>query len=894
MTDSNSALSRMLDDLPGLDLAGLLGLPAQETQVITVNNRYARRLLAQFSAALSQHKTVLAVPDILPLGAWIVRQTDELAFAGTTQLPAHALDAFGAQLLWQQVIEQQLEQTGMAGSLLDTVQAARLAADADTLIDEWHIQVADPFLTPDYQQFSLWRKAYRRALAQRDLDDRNMMYSRVCRAFEDGTLEPPFSRLVLVGFSEASPRFANLVSTLQERGVQVYTLVPAAAAGGRLQRIQAPDPDAEWRLAAQWAKQSLDDNPQGRYAIVSARLEADVVLAHRYLQTVGPCNIALGRPMAQWPLARAALAWLHVLAQGHRNNVSYKPQDLGAALLAGACAGKAEAGGRAMIDALWRRDAVRSVGTTDFLRLLDRYAPTLATAWAAALDLVRSQPGQAPSTHWAQAFRQWLQALGFPGDIRIDSTAYQQLEALDDMLARLAAQEAVLGAVSAVQAVHTLRRLLQETPFQPRRDPAARLDVMGFLEAEGGRWDGVWILGLTDEVLPAQPRPNPFIPVAALRKALAPRATPERELQWANALYAALAHTAPDVLLSHAQFEGERMLRPSPCIAQLPLVSLQLPSDLQRPATLEVIDDGRGPPLDQSETVRGGIAVIDTQARNPLWAFVRYRLGAQLMPAYARDADTGTRGRFIHAVAEGVWSQLKDQEGLRSAVAAAALPGILQQATGLACAEHLSDFSPALQELEKNRAIALLQSWLDFELTRAPFAVNGLEQTFHWQHGALRLKLIIDRVDQLSDGRLVVIDYKTGSGALNLRPDWGRERPVNLQLPLYASVLAHDSQHVGALVLAKLNPRDLSLKGLSDGDVGMGKLDDLSDWDMFQGWTWSGVLQHWSDVITELADEFCSGRADNVTQRPQDLAYCTVLPFLRLTGDLPSVDEAAQ
>src|SRR3546814_21132404 len=77
-------------------------------------------------------------------------------------------------------------------------------------------------------------------------------------------------------------------------------------------------------------------------------------------------------------------------------------------------------------------------------------------------------------------------------------------------------------------AVGLLQRLAHETPFQPQRDPAARLDVLGFLESEGGRWDGVWVLGLTDEVLPAAPKPNPFIPLAALRQAHAPRAPPER------------------------------------------------------------------------------------------------------------------------------------------------------------------------------------------------------------------------------------------------------------------------------------------------------------------------------------------------------------------------------
>src|SRR3546814_1191732 len=82
------------------------------------------------------------------------------------------------------------------------------------------------------------------------------------------------------------------------------------------------------------------------------------------------------------------------------------------------------------------------------------------------------------------------------------------LEAFDGLLDSLARHAPVMGKLGFSSAVGLLQRLAHETPFQPQRDPAARLDVLGFLESEGGRWDGVWVLGLTDEVLSAAPKPN--------------------------------------------------------------------------------------------------------------------------------------------------------------------------------------------------------------------------------------------------------------------------------------------------------------------------------------------------------------------------------------------------
>lgn len=87
--------------------------------------------------------------------------------------------------------------------------------------------------------------------------------------------------------------------------------------------------------------------------------------------------------------------------------------------------------------------------------------------------------------------------------------------------------------------------------------------MLGLLEAEGGFWDGIWMLGLTDDVLLALPKPNPLLLLAVLRQANAPRATPEREREQAEGTYAALCRCAPQVIVSHAAMDGERELRPN-------------------------------------------------------------------------------------------------------------------------------------------------------------------------------------------------------------------------------------------------------------------------------------------------------------------------------------------
>src|SRR5690606_38108105 len=95
---------RTMDTFESVDLDRLSGPGCENTLVLTVNNRHARRVLAELSAGLGPDRSVMAVPDILPLSAWLRRAADRLSFVPESRQAMHTLDAFGSQLLWQRVI----------------------------------------------------------------------------------------------------------------------------------------------------------------------------------------------------------------------------------------------------------------------------------------------------------------------------------------------------------------------------------------------------------------------------------------------------------------------------------------------------------------------------------------------------------------------------------------------------------------------------------------------------------------------------------------------------------------------------------------------------------------------------------------------------------------------
>ncbi|WP_254046983.1 PD-(D/E)XK nuclease family protein [Pusillimonas sp. T2] len=887
-----AAMQSTVTDLDSLDittLAQLLEMDSQQTLVLTVNNRHARRLLSELSDSLRDDRRVMPLPAIVPLAAWFRQAADQLSFLAQAGTPAHYLDVFAARGLWQQVIE------SVEGddTLLDTSMAARLAAEADTLMSEWQLHVDPAAETHDFQRFALWQSRYAECLAERDAEDVNASIGRVCDAAATGELPLDFTTLVLAGFNELSPRMTTLLSALAHRGVHCLVLQGRRSSAGARMRYVLPDTDQEWWAAARWAKHRLQENPQGRYAIVASRLETDIALAHRVLRlTLPPAegyNVAVARPLAQWPLVRAALAWLSVLADFRISGVS-TPRQLGAALLAGACVGAhAEAAARARLDADWRHKSVIQISLPQFTGMLANVTPQLHQAWLGCVDVLMADRSRLGLHAWAAKFRDLLGRLGFPGQSP-GSAAFQTLEAFDRALGQLGQYDVVWGEVSFAKAVGLLTRLVNETLFQPQRDPSARLDVLGLLEAEGGSWDGVWVLGLTDEILPAATRPNPLLPAHVLRHAGAPRATPERELQWAGVLFEDLCRLAPQVCFSHAEHEGERELRPSPFIAQTDEAAIPhylQPSPLSVGIRLESVVDDLGPALQADAVVPGGISLIDYQSRNPLWAFVKYRLGASQLPDYGQLADQNARGLFMHRALELVWKRLGHQDALHDAVIQGQLISIVEEATAVAAQEYLAGYGDTLTRLEQGRGCAVVLQWLALEQARTPFAIEALEQPVVWQFGPLGLKLRLDRIDRMHDGSLAILDYKTGNGNIDPKANWSRLRLVDLQLPFYAAVMgaADNDAQVGALVLAQLHAKGCQVRGLADADVGVPGLASVSDWPALEGLDWSAVLARWRQAIEGLASDFIRGDARNRFEKKTDLDYCDVLPFLRLNED---------
>ena len=867
---------------PVISLAELGSLAPAQTLVLTVNNRLARTLTARLADQM-QAKAVELV-KIEPWTAWLTSQVLERLYAGDQDGFSQVLDSQTARLVWAQSIKE----TESGRSLIDIDQIASIAADADALSLNWQIAVSPAWHTPDYERFLSWRKSYQAHLHRLNAIDLPRVPSHVTNWIRAGQTKLP-KHVVLMGFTELSAAMRDVIEAMITVGAQISQLeLTGLACASILNKVSVATAQQQWIAALAWAREGLATSPDERFAIVVPNLQNEAGEARRLLEQElngVPYNVAVAPPLAHWPLARAMLVWLSLLVEfSERGQV--EPRIAGDALLAGGCAGsESEAGARAMIDARWRHSQLLVLSQARWHDEISQL-PKLAEAWLAAMTVWEQfAAGRLSWLDWANGFRRVLAALGFPGEGAQTSVQYQTTLALDQLMSALAVLDDCMDAPNARGAWQMLARLARQTLFQPQRDPNSRLDVLGLLEAEGGRWDRVWVMGVTDDVLPAVVSPNPLIPVHALAQAGAPRSTAQREYEWAVDLMQALKRIGNEVVFSWAERDGEQPNRPSPLLADLPWRDWRMPaSEVPIPVKTETWTDEPAIPVGPDERIRGGVTVLQTQAVNPMWAFFQHRLSARGLPPHAQWPAAFDRGHFLHRILEILWERWGDQARMLQATAESQWPDELRKLVRRIAADKLGHWPDALRELEQQRGLEVISDWLVFESQRSPFRVIERECEHNFVEGALSLRLTIDRIDELASGEQIVFDYKSGSKLPDPAKDWQSMTLRNAQLLVYASVLASESRPPDALGWIWLNLAGVKVKGLSGEDIGLSGVEPWSS----QHWAepdWVQQLKAWDERVRRLAREFADGAHENRFWRRDDIVHCTIKPLLRLHAE---------
>ncbi|WP_439102385.1 PD-(D/E)XK nuclease family protein [Congregibacter sp.] len=888
------------------DMDSIAGLLEKGVAILTPNRRLSRAIReAEALQRLAAGDTVWPSSTVLPLRQyWIERWR----FAVTRGLlaPQTLLDSAAQRLLWRRVIDEDSEG---AFSLLSPARAAALCQEASERLALWRIDPGDAntrqlfAFDEDSRTFLRWENTFRNEL-------RNMNAITAEQALEQLLCCPAAmdQAVALLGDDDLPPLHHALCAA-----ATTYHRIATPRREGRVLPLRSfCEPRAELQTAARWCREQYLRDPTGRYAVVLSDMHNDRDRLEFFLRQEFDCltqnyaslpvNFATGFRLDRVPLIRDALRILELnLPEVMVESVIALLQSRFVAPLQ-LRAEQLERSVRRLRE-LAREKVPQRVLHGVLEELFDR------SVSPAPWDLVlqRSTNGawqkrSRPPSQWLEPFKAILEAWGWPHGAALDSLEYQQAVQWQESLDAFAARDHVVADISFAEAIQSLRELLGEQQFQPRTEDQA-IQVLGPLETTGLQFDALWITGMSADRWPAAAQPNPYLPHGLQRQRGMPHADAVWERRWASDRWTQWLQGSRSIQVSYvSQVDGSEVL-PSPLLTDSPEIAEEEEGWLdgrwlkqQAEATFDAVELDAVPVSDDERVSRGvGASVLEQQSGCPFQAFAATRLAATPLPAPVAGLLASERGTLLHRALYQLWGEIKDSERLEN-IDEFELDAIIEAATDFALQgidkARLDILGGALLDLERQRLRHVLLRWLAVERGRDErFTVVAREQAREHHLAGLRLRLRLDRVDELSDGSSLIVDYKSGSpGSVS---QWLGDRPTRPQLPLYALL----EPFASGIAYASLKPGIEGFKGIAKrrfepGITGAqehlehsGEGDDKQDTQNAATDSMEVLRAHWHEALAALAQEFVEG-ISAVDPTTEACRHCQRFSLCRLGEEL--------
>ena len=837
--------------------------------VVTASRRLARVLRLEYDLRQkARARSIWNTPDILPLDAFLSRAWRDWVISGVPQKAPALLDPLQEQFVWEQVIRDSPE----GETLLRIQETAAQAMQAWQLLLAYRLQVDGQFeASEDWSAFAAWSRAFGKRCQANNWMERARLIDFVTERIEAGEMSRP-GALYRAGFDELTPQQSGFFEAIPEcRAMESGNFAPG------LERWKLREETGEIRAAARWARRQLEQSPEAQIGILVPNLNALRTKVERvFRETLHPgdlpsrewaFHLSLGPALDEYPLVHAALLMLE-FALGPltlpRAGVLLRSPFLGGA--------ESEWTKRALLDARLRKNGVWDV-TIESLDAAAAACPLLQKMLRRLEKAVQQLPAEQKPSEWSRDFSKLLESLGWPGDRSLTSREHQVLEAWLGLLSSFAALDLTVRPINFAQALGRLRAIAEATSFQVENE-GAPIQIMGLLEATGLRFDHLWILGLHDEALPAPAMPNPFIPIALQREHGLPHASAHHELAFASKLMGRLLASAPNVVLSYSETEGDRTLMPSPLVPAGPWLSHtngdpagDWVARMRANVAIEQVADENAPPVVLDATQPGGASLFKDMAACPFRAFAKHRLGARPLEETDLGLNYKDRGNTVHKALQLIWTELESHARLLNLPSGELHDLILRHVE-----TALNQLRVGIaRNLERRRLQNLLGQWLEIEKSRAAFTVLQPEEERVVTLGGLQVRTRVDRIDELHSGGEIILDYKTGQVKST---GWDTDRPDEPQLPLYCATSARP---ISGAAFALIRTGELAFRGITEQDAALPGMKKMSN----QPVPFAELLVQWRQVLERLAADYRTGLAA-VDPKQGACEYCGLRALCRI------------
>ncbi len=405
--------------------------------------------------------------------------------------------------------------------------------------------------------------------------------------------------------------------------------------------------------------------------------------------------------------------------------------------------------------------------------------------WRDGLQRGRALP------QWLAALRALLHATGYWAALERDAAGVKLIAALgldEDAQAELQQLPQAARTFSVAEFSAWVDDTLEAASFVPEPSPLEQVVILPFNQLLGRPFAALVLAGCDEMRL--SPAPEPVgIWTAAQRQALGlpSREALEAEVRagWRHALQTPLC----DVLWRRSDESGEPLL-PSALVQALQLEDTaqwapdpRLVRELQAQPTPRPFATGNALPLEQLSA-----SAYEDLRRCPYRFFALRQLGLQEADEIDNELDKRDFGNWLHKVLS-VFHESMQQSWEPAG------PGRVRRLDAKAAEVTREqglddgDFLPFAAAWPQVRDGYL--AWLGEHEAKERATFERAESEHRMQLGPLKLVGRIDRIDRLSDGRVMVMDYKTE--ARGVSQDRVKQPAEDTQLAFYAALLDDDT-----------------------------------------------------------------------------------------------------
>lgn len=844
--------------------------------VLTPNQRTARHLLLRHDRAQqgAGAKTWQA-PNILSLNAWTATLWRAAMVSGVETRVV--LNALQERELWRRIID-----SGPAETMRPTASQAKMCEGAVKLLGAYDVtgrfaQGSYPLhaLSSDGQRFAGWYAQFEERCRRDELLPASYLATELAEHLRQHRI-PLANEYLMYGFNAHEPAEANLINALQQVGATVRHVSATVPRRSEPRLLRCDGGAGEMRQCARSVRTQLESDGATSIVLVVPDLPAVRGELERELRrAVAPqlsdvtageqapvYEFSCGRPLDSLTMVQDALRLLRWCAG------PLSLEDAGALLRSPHLRLAASPARGAELDMHFVRPltALRGeVSIPDVIAAIPNGNPEtisqLRALQSEARPLSREKDSHAAFADGARAL---LRTAGWLGPETLNSEEHQALDRWEETLDRVATLDLLGGRTTYEAFVAAVSDAATDTVFAPE-NTGAPVQVMSVAEAAGSTAEALWFLHADENTWPPRQALHPLLPWTLQRDLGVPGADRLADEAAARESLQGLIASAAEAVFSYSSTTSDGAQRPSPLVVQIAEERPANEADIRddTPMLTEEHEDAEALPALPPGNVSGGVAVLQAQAQCGFRAFAERRLFAD--PVDPRDAGFTAmeRGNQVHGVLQKFWETVKSRDELIGKSGKPANGGPSKRDTLLReCIDALFTAPPqaawdaAYLEVQRQRLFRLLTAWLDFEETRPPFTVQGIELEVRGAElGPLHLKLRVDRIDHVQlDGmdRTLLIDYKTGPAAAR---EWQGDRPDQPQLPVYAIAGALgrvDGIAFGAVRVGKHGNR-------LEGTAVDPKL--LSDKHRGSKEPFALQLENWQRDLLRLAEAFAAGDA---------------------------------